>query len=132
MKTTDKNFQQLREKASSLYNSERAISEIFASLSSGCAELNLHERMAREAEENKRQCVRLEGFLAAADQVAATNSEDQTVLCDLTIMLQRIAIKHAHFGYETAIFVAGTKGQHDVANQLRQVLLNGEYKPSQS
>lgn len=132
MKKADNNFQQLREEATSLYNSEREISAIFAALSSGCVDVNLNERIAREAEENKRQCVRLEGFLAAAEQVAATKSEDQTVLCDLTLMLRRIAIKHAHFGYETAIFVAGTKGQDDVANQLRQVLLNGKYKPSQS
>lgn len=132
MKKADNNFQQLREEATSLYNSEREISAIFAALSSGCVDVNLNERIAREAEENKRQCVRLEGFLAAADQVAATKSEDQTVLCDLTLMLRRIAIKHAHFGYETAIFVAGTTGQDDVATQLRQVLLNGKYKPSQS
>ncbi|MEX1241079.1 MAG: hypothetical protein WEB30_15250 [Cyclobacteriaceae bacterium] len=132
MKTQDISFSQLREEAASLYNSEKEIAVILSSLYSSSSNHPLNERIAGEAEENRRHCERLEGFLAAADQIAAAKSDDQAVLCDLTLMLKRIAIKHAHFGYKTAIFLAGTKGNHEVANQLRQVLLHGMYKPSQS
>jgi len=132
MKTQKNDFRKLLEEAALLYNSEKEITGILSSLYTTSADSDLNEGVAREAEENKTHCERLEGFLAVADQVATTKSEDQAVLCDLSLMLKRIAIKHAHFGYETAIFLAGTKGQPEVADQLRQVLLNGKYKPSES
>jgi len=132
MKTQTTNFQKLLEEATVLYKSEKSVTEILTSLgATPSADTGLNEGIAREAEENKRHCARLEGFLAVADQVAAANTEDQTMVCDLSLMLKRIATKHARFGYETAIFLAGSKGEHELAKQLRHVLLSG-YKPSSS
>lgn len=126
MKTSNNPYNLLLEQTTSLYRSEKKIGDILSGLQAKTIEAAQKEGITREAEENKRHCVRLEGLLAVLNQAAyqskAGEIEKANFVHQLSIMHKRIAAKHACFGYQTAILVAQDQGQNEVVSLLRNVL----------
>lgn len=127
METTSNHVQLLLEQTTSLYNWEKQITQILSKLRSDTKENVLIEGLAVEAEENKKQCFRLEGLIAILTQrpPEKCNAEDQEInfFKQAAHTLKRMIIKHQGVGYRTAIFVALALGQNEAADLLRQVLI---------
>jgi hypothetical protein len=120
MKTVTTKFEKLLEESTSLYNSEKVIAGLLSTLLSKSIDDCLNEGVARETDDNRRQCARLEGFMAALDQVLAKKCENEGLATELCLLLKRIT-RHDCFGYPTAISVAVTRGEFETADQLHQL-----------
>ena len=121
MKTSVNDFQQLLEQTTSLYNYERKIAEILPSLHTVTSEPLAQEGLMREAEENKKQCERLEGLLTILNQTTKSKTDaaiNQDYLQQYSTMLKRVTLRHTNAGYKTAICIAMTVGQCEIADLL--------------
>jgi hypothetical protein len=130
MKTSDYQYRLLLEQATTLYNSEKEISGIFDALKANTEEASLKRGITIEAQENKRHCTRLEGLLEVLARTPYKNEHQdeaakQSFIHQFSLMLKRIAYKHADFGYKTAIFVALALGQNEIASFLKCSLGHG-------
>lgn len=123
MKTSEEHFQFLLEKTAAMYNSEKEVSGIFEALSVNAPEAHIKQGIIREAEENRRQCERLEGLLSVLQRNphknCLTHDSWENFVDQFSATLTRIALKHAEFGYQTAIFVALALGQVNMASLLK-------------
>jgi hypothetical protein len=108
MKTADNKIQLLLEQTCLLYNSEKEITGLFEALEVNISEAPLKEGIVREAEENKRQCARLEGLLSILRHHTITNC------------MKRVVFKHSDFGYKAAIFAAIALGQNEIASLFQK------------
>ena len=128
MKTSDNQFQQLLDQTTALYNTEKEVSGIFDALRINTIEAHLKQGIILEAEENKKQCARLEGLLNVLNRNRHKNCQNETswrnFVSQFSTTLKRIILKHSDFGYRTAIFVALALGQNEIANLLRFSLGN--------
>jgi ferritin-like metal-binding protein YciE len=130
MKTSEHQYQLLLEQATTLYNSEKELSGIFEALKANTDDASLMKGITLEAEENKRHCSRLEGLIEVLNRTPYKHGNhdepaQQNFIQQFSMMLKRIAFKHADFGYKTAIFVALALGQNEIASYLRCTLGHG-------
>lgn len=124
MKTLNHQYQALLDQATTLYNSEKELSSIFEARFNATDDANLKQRITLGAAEIKRQCIRLEGLLEILRRTPYKHEKHNEVATQhfsqqFSIMLKRIAFKHAAFGYKLAIFVALALGQNEIATFLR-------------
>jgi ferritin-like metal-binding protein YciE len=127
MKTADNKIQLLLEQTCLLYNSEKEITGLFEALEVNITEAPLKEGIVREAEENKRQCARLEGLLSILRHHTITNctsTAQENFIKQFSTALKRVVFKHSDFGYRAAIFAAITLGQNEIASLFRNALSN--------
>src|SRR5688572_17437841 len=119
MKTYDSKFQLLLEHISALHKSEKEMSGIFEALLN-TSEAYLKEGIIREAQENKKHCIRLEGLLKVLQQNPCKNCQNETswkvFINQFSSTLKRVVLRHASFGYKTAIMAAIAFGQNEIAN----------------
>lgn len=129
MKTSDDQFQLLLDQTTALYNSEKEVSGIFEALHGNTAEADLGKGIIPEAEENKKQCARLEGLLSVLErnphQKCLNETSWNNFATQFSVVLKRIVIRHSIVGYRTAIFVALALGQNEIANFLKCCLSSG-------
>jgi hypothetical protein len=127
MKTSDTQFQLLLDQTCALYESEREISGLFQALSLNTNEAHLKEGIIREAEENKRQCARLEGLIKILSEnpinFGAPSLREKFVK-QFSAILKRVVLKHTEFGYRTAVYAAIALGQQEIANLFKGCLAN--------
>lgn len=123
MERTNTRLQLLLEEVTGMYNAEKEIALILPILFSSSADDFLNEGIAREAEENKRQCARLEGIMTALARVCARRDKDENLCNAFSVMVKRVSMKHARFGYHNTIFMAEARGELAIARQLRKVFL---------
>lgn len=123
MKTSDNEFRQLLEQTSVLYHSEKEISGIFEALCINVDEDHLKAEIIQEAQENRRQCERLEGLISVLNRnphkQCTTDTSWKNFASQFSTTLKRIVYKHTDFGYKAAIFAALALGQNEIANFLR-------------
>ena len=125
MKTADNKIQLLLEQTCLLYNSEKEITGLFEALEVNVSEAPLKEGIVREAEENKRQCARLEGLLSLLRHHTITNctpTAQENFVRQFSATLKRVVFKHSDFGYRAAIFAAIALGQNEIASLFRNAL----------
>ena len=122
-------YQLILDQATSLYQAEIEISQVLDALQAKAKEPGLKERIAQEAEENKRHCERLEGVVAVLSKTPDKLLENEILWKDfcnkVAAIIKRVAFKHADVGYKTAIIVALALGQNEVANMLKCSLSSG-------
>jgi hypothetical protein len=128
MKTLETQFQLLLDQTSALYESQQKLSGIFEARAAAC-EPHLKNEFMLEAEENKKQCTKLEGLVNVLKRNPHKNCKTEAswkqFVNEFTATLKRIISKHASFGYQTAIFVALALGQNEIANFLKCCLSSG-------
>ena len=125
MKNNDHPFAQLFEEATALYTSQKAIMGLLSALDPRSFDPSVVGPMIRETNYNKTLCAQLEGFLTVAGRVSHDERRQAELLSFLSVLWKRIKRKYEEQCYETAIFVADTSGQYDVARQLRELSAAG-------
>jgi ferritin-like metal-binding protein YciE len=129
METKTNHFRLLLEQTTALYAVEKEIARIIPTLQYSVTETALQEAITRESVENKNHCARLEGLLTVLDrapfQAASNENLRKNFVQQFSTLLQRVAIRHAAFGYKAAIFVALALGQNEMATLLRLSASNG-------
>lgn len=129
MKTLDNQYQHLLDQTIALYHSEKELSGIFEALRTNTTDAHLIKAISLEAEENKKQCERLEGLLSVLNcnphKSCMTETSWQGFVIQFRTTLHRIVSKHTSFGYRTAIFVALALGQNEIADFLKYCLSSG-------
>lgn len=123
MKTSENEFRQLLEQTSALYHSEKEISGIFEALCINVDETNLKAEIIHEAQENRRQCERLEGLISILNhnphKKCTTDTSWRNFVSQFSIAFKRVILKHSDIGYKAAIIAALALGQNEIANFLR-------------
>lgn len=122
MKTTGNPIRRLLEEATAVYSTEKEIGGLFNVLLENETDLVLREGILLEAEENKKQCERLEGLLAAINSNLSNSNKDEgsrkIIAPQLALLFKRIVRKCINFEYKTTMLAAILAGNSKIITLL--------------
>jgi hypothetical protein len=127
MNTARQNIKSLLDRITVMYSVEKVASFLLPELASEGHHLRVKHALMLEAEENTRQCERLEALLniLRPAQLAGEDEESEMDECveRVSELFNRSISQHINIGYDTSILVAEVMGRIDILNNLRSCMM---------
>lgn len=126
MSTHSYNVQPLLDRITAMYAVEKVVSFLLPELKADDQNIRVRHGLMLEAEENKRQCERLEALIELLRPLNEDcDDQEKITLCyeQVSNMLRRFTLKHVNFGYDTSILVAQVTGRMDIVDTLQSCLM---------
>lgn len=122
MSTAAEKIQSLITDVDLAYSYERKASDQLANLKSEGHHFRVKQGLVLEAEENRRQCQRLEAILELLKPLRQNvTNEDELISCyDQTVdLFNRFTMRHRGIGYDTSMLVAEVMGITETLKTLQ-------------
>lgn len=116
-----------------IYSCEKKASQQLTELKSDGHHFRVRQGLVLEAEENQRQCQRLEALFELLKPLAQKElSEEELTQCfnQSLDLFDRFTLKHRAVGYDTSMLVAEVMGRTDILDTLQFCMKNEISQPA--